>query len=83
MKTHVLKSLPEYFDPASYGPKNFEIRLNDRDFKVGDRVQICLWDGKKFVGQHFNRYITYITDFQQKPGYVVMATSRWAGGSKE
>ena len=38
MKEHDLKIAPEYFDAVDSGEKTFEIRLNDRDFKVGDTV---------------------------------------------
>ena len=38
MKIHELKTLPEYFDAVFMGKKNFEIRKNDRDYKVGDYV---------------------------------------------
>ncbi|WP_270745219.1 DUF3850 domain-containing protein [Lactococcus petauri] len=36
MKTHELKLDVKYFDDVKNGTKNFEIRKNDRDFKVGD-----------------------------------------------
>lgn len=36
MKTHELKLDVKYFDKVKNGTKNFEIRKNDRDFKVGD-----------------------------------------------
>ncbi|MFP7215891.1 DUF3850 domain-containing protein [Lactococcus garvieae] len=36
MKTHELKLDIKYFDEVKSGKKNFEIRKNDRDFKVGD-----------------------------------------------
>lgn len=38
MKTHDLKILSCYFDAQVKGLKNFEIRKNDRDFKVGDSI---------------------------------------------
>jgi hypothetical protein len=36
MKTHELKIWPEYFAAVRSGRKLAEIRLNDRDFAVGD-----------------------------------------------
>jgi hypothetical protein len=38
MKTHILKIHPEYFKEVKSGKKTFEVRLNDRDYKVGDLV---------------------------------------------
>ena len=36
MKIHELKILPKYFNEVKYKKKSFELRKNDRDFKVGD-----------------------------------------------
>ena len=33
---HALKTLPEYFEAVLENKKTFELRKNDRDFKVGD-----------------------------------------------
>lgn len=40
--THDLKSWPEFFKASLEGIKKFELRKNDRDFKVGD--QLVLWE---------------------------------------
>jgi len=40
MKTHELKLDIKYFDDVKSGKKNFEIRKNDRDFKVGDILEL-------------------------------------------
>lgn len=37
---HQLKILPQYFQAVSIGDKTFEIRKNDRDFKVGDNIAL-------------------------------------------
>lgn len=36
---HELKIEPEYFDNLVSGRKKAEIRLNDRDYQVGDEIQ--------------------------------------------
>lgn len=70
--THSLKILPQYFAAVVEGRKTFEIRKNDRGFHEGDLVVLREWTGKKFTGQAVSKQITYITDFEQKPGFVVM-----------
>lgn len=40
MITHELKCWPEFFQAVSRNDKTFEIRKNDRDFKVGDRFKL-------------------------------------------
>ena len=40
MKTHELKLDTKYFDDVKSGKKNFEIRKNDRNFKVGDILDL-------------------------------------------
>jgi hypothetical protein len=42
--THYLKSHPLYFMLVKMDKKSFEIRKNDRDFRVGDKIVLCEWD---------------------------------------
>ncbi|MEI2365753.1 ASCH/PUA domain-containing protein [Niallia circulans] len=74
MVMHHLKIQPEYFDSVSKGTKSFEIRKNDRNYKVGDvlLLQEYLPSESKFTGRVIDRKITYITDYAQQEGYVVM-----------
>jgi ASC-1-like (ASCH) protein len=67
MAVHRLKCWEEYFSDVQAGKKNFEIRQNDRDFKVGD----CLVLEEVTHGDTGNLYptgksvdveVTYITD---------------------
>ena len=39
-KIHVLKILVEYYSAVVSGAKKFEIRYNDRDYKVGDILRL-------------------------------------------
>lgn len=69
---HELKIKPEYFAAVVSGDKTFEIRNNaDRNFQVGDTLSLKAWDGE-FTGQTVERTVSYITDFEQKQGYVVL-----------
>ncbi|ATY87920.1 DUF3850 domain-containing protein [Lactococcus lactis] len=49
MKTHELKLDIKYFDDVKSGKKNFEIRKNDRDFQVGDILELKAWEKDSFV----------------------------------
>ena len=73
--THELKIQPEYFNAVLMGAKTFEIRKNDRGYKVGDTLILKEWIPitRTYTGKELARKVTYITDYQQKPGYVVMA----------
>lgn len=83
--THELKILPEYYEPVAIYQKQFEIRKNDRNYKVGDRLVLKEWDGEKFTGREVVRYVNYILyDWQSglKDGYCIMnlkSTSRPTG----
>ncbi|WP_282798853.1 DUF3850 domain-containing protein [Lactococcus lactis] len=44
MKTHELKLDIKYFNDVESGKKNFEIRKNDRDFKVGDILELKAYE---------------------------------------
>jgi len=48
MRTHELKCWPEYYEQVASGRKSFEIRVNDRDYQVGDTVAV-LRRGNVFV----------------------------------
>jgi hypothetical protein len=60
--THELKTWPDYFWPLVHGEKTFDLRLNDRDFQVGDLVKFLEWDpeSKTATGMVEVRRITYI-----------------------
>ncbi|MBQ6980071.1 MAG: DUF3850 domain-containing protein [Clostridia bacterium] len=61
---HFLKTNPIHFEEALNG-KDFEIRLNDRDYKVGDRFTL-----KEFCGvRHYYKcpYINHNQCFEDDP----------------
>lgn len=69
--THELKILPEYFEQVIAGNKPFEIRRNDRDYRVGNKLLLKEWDNK-YTGRQTLWNITYITNYAQKENYVVI-----------
>lgn len=78
MKIHRLKLRVEYCDDVLKCIKTFEIRRNDRDFKVGDLILFTpVDDFGEFKHQISNEifYITYmISDFPDglQKDYVVL-----------
>lgn len=76
MKVHKLKILPEYYNAQIEGKKNFEIRKNDRNFQIGDWLLLKEYNPKikKFTERKVMVEITYITNYSQKDGYVVLGT---------
>lgn len=62
MKTHELKTWPEPFEAAWCGNKTFEIRVNDRDYQVGDELMLCEWDNQtaEYTGRRIEAIISYM-----------------------
>lgn len=78
MKTHELKLNIAFCDAVLKGLKTFEIRKNDRDFKMGDLIEFkpVNNDGEEGYHKVQNRTykITYILDnWGLKEGYVALA----------
>lgn len=64
MTVHKLKSWPDFFTPVFDGAKNFELRKNDRHFKVGDTLHLLEFDDRtgKYTGRDCKRRISYMID---------------------
>lgn len=73
--THELKIRPQFFDKVISGEKTFEIRKNDRNFIVGDRIILKEYDKETgFTGRNAVFEITYVmtdTEFVKK-GFAVL-----------
>lgn len=77
-QTHKLKILPKYFKAVARGTKHFEIRKNDRDYNVGDQIELKEHDGEIYTGNVIKGEITFVTDFEQREGYIVFSFRKWA-----
>ena len=75
-KTHDLKIELKYYNAVKDKIKTFEIRKNDRGFRVGDAVFLYPVDDDGEKINHLNPIkaeIGYMTDYEQKDGYVVFS----------
>lgn len=73
---HELKTWPESFDAVAAELKTFEIRRDDRGFKVGDRLKLVRWDPQReeYTGESITVFVEYMIDLAQFgiPGFVAM-----------
>lgn len=76
MQTHRLKSWPEFFSMHFQDIKMFDLRKNDRGYKVGDMVQLEEWSPtlREFSGRTMRARINYILqNFDGlKEGYCIL-----------
>jgi len=80
MTSHVLKVDPGYYDAIVNGLKTFEIRKNDRGYRVGDLLRLKEYDPgtEKYTNRTVRMIVQYIIGHEDFPegipeGYVVMA----------
>lgn len=88
MAHHELKTDPDVFQASFDGKKNYEIRWNDRDFKVGDTLtlketthsyseMINIKNPKPllFTGRELNEKVNHVLPGQKYgilPGWVIL-----------
>lgn len=74
---HRLKTWPKTFHAVRLGIKNFELRRNDRDFKVGDTLVLCEYEPELdvYTGNEVRRKVSYImqSGFGFPSGVCVMS----------
>lgn len=76
-KTHSLKSWPNFFEKIREGVKTFEIRRDDRDFQIGDLLQLQEYDMSRelYSGNFLTMRISYLLrspHFGLQDGYVAI-----------
>lgn len=75
--THALKTWPQYWDDISKGVKTFELRKDDRPYKVGDGLILQEYAvNGGYTGNEIKKTITYILrdcpGFGLKEGYCII-----------
>ena len=91
MTIHKLKLNAAYYNDSASGIKTFEIRKNDRNFKVGDILELreYAWSNLEkrgaYTGAVHWKIITYILDDEEylHDGYVCLAVSPIAEPEEE
>lgn len=78
---HELKTHIEYFIHVASGEKQFEIRKDDREFKVGDELVLKEFNQTELIytGRFLHRKVDYILkggQFGLEEGYVIMSLSK-------
>lgn len=73
---HELKILPEHFSKVISGEKSFEVRKNDRPYKVGDVLALNEWEPVNgYTENSCLVYVDYILndDDYCRLGYITMS----------
>lgn len=76
-RMHCLKTWPEFFREVRAGNKTFEVRRDDRGFRVGDVLVLQEWDrhAQQYTGDMTARRVSYLLEgepFGIVRGFVVM-----------
>lgn len=73
---HFLKTLEPYFNEIVMGRKTFEVRKADRDYRLGDYLELREYDLflEIYTGETIIKRISYILDDPDyvKEGYVIL-----------
>jgi hypothetical protein len=80
---HDLKTWPDFFQAIVDGVKTFEIRKNDRDYKVGDTLNLMEYapGPDEYTGREIRKSVVYLLNgdlaegagFGVQSGHVAMA----------
>ncbi len=75
---HELKILPDFYRAVVSGEKTFELRKNDRNFKVGDFVVLKEWTALQgYLGPTHTVRIKYVLEnvpwYGLKEGYCIFS----------
>ena len=76
-KIHQIRLSSKYFDDVCSGKKSFEFRKNDRNYKVGDILEMTEFKDGKNTGRMVRVIVTYFLDgfTGMEDGYCILGTS--------
>ncbi len=74
-RRHKLKLAKMFFEDVRLGRKSFELRKNDRDYQIGDILELREMDNGEPTGRAIEKEITYILEgfAGLKEGYCILA----------
>ena len=72
---HELKIAPEYFEKVLSKEKTFECRYNDRNYQIGDILNLNEYQNQKYTGRSISVEITYILENFEglKENFVILS----------
>jgi hypothetical protein len=71
MTEHKIKVHPQFWDALCSGDKRFELRRNDRAYKVGDKLTLCYYDPSYgHSGKERMALVTYVLMPEDCPGLM-------------
>lgn len=85
-KTHEVKIWPKYFDAVVEGRLTFQLRRDDRNYQVGERMLMREWDQGAYTGREVLAEITFkmertrvpserdLTTLGLSPTFAILAT---------
>jgi len=91
-RIHALKCWPRYFQASWHGTKTAEVRVNDREFAVGDVVSLREWipEQSKYTTRWIVAVITSMTDLRAVVPYadgagapVLLSLAYWQRGNAD
>ncbi|OCG56334.1 hypothetical protein A9G36_03110 [Gilliamella sp. Choc6-1] len=78
MKLHNLKIQTEHFEAILAGRKTAELRINDRNYSVGDALCLHEFANGNYTCRKITRYISHVLEdetYLQK-GYVMLSLAK-------
>lgn len=72
-RTHNLKTTSAHFGQLWLGHKTFELRFNDRDFRVGDTLILQEVEDNEYSGRELTAQVTHMMTCPDLEKYVIMS----------